>query len=120
MEPITETQKAPALKTPSELIYLDAIENQGEKGDPIFYGEIKLFKTTKKGNSPKILRTHYTARKIVFQGNLAKIKADKAVLLSCLTFIYDKKKAFEERKTGAWFIDSVNIEKFLGYGFKSS
>lgn len=117
MEPLTK--KPEFIKTPSELIYIDAIENQGEKGDPIFYGEIKLFKTTKKGNSPKILRTYHTARKIVFQGNLAQIKADKAVLLSCLTFIYDKKKAFEERKTEAWFIDSVNIEKFLGYGFKS-
>lgn len=117
MEPAKQKEQKPI--SPSELIYIEAVENQGEKGDPIFYGEIKLFKTTKKGNSPKILRTYHTARKIVFQGNLAKIKADKAVLLSCLTFIYDKKKAFEERKTGAWFIDSVNVEKFLGYGFKS-
>jgi hypothetical protein len=119
MEPINETQKTPILKTASELIYLEAIENQGKKGDPIFFGEIKLFKTTKKGNSPKIFKTHYVARKMVFQGNLNQIKEDKAVLLSCLNYLYEKKKAFEERKTGAWFIDSINIERFLGYGIKS-
>lgn len=117
MEPLKEQAEKP--KTISELIYEEAIKNQGEKGEPIFFGEIRLFKTTKKGNSTKTLKTFHNARKIVFSGELRNVKADGAVLLSCLVRIFDKKKAFEERKTGAWFIDSVNIENFLGYGFKS-
>jgi hypothetical protein len=100
-------------------IYKKAIENQGEKGEPIFFGEIRLFKATKKGNTIKTTKTYYKAVKIVFSGNLGNVKADRYVLLSCLVRIFDKKKAFEERKTGAWFIDSFIVEKFLGYGFKS-
>jgi len=117
MEPLEI--KGPAFRTHSELIYIDAMQNQGERGEPIFFGEIGFFKATKKGNSTKILKVHYTARKIVFSGTLTQIKTDYAVLFSCLRSIYPKEKAFLERKTGAWFIDKIIIEKFLGYGFKS-
>jgi hypothetical protein len=100
-------------------IYKNAVENQGEKGEPIFFGEIRLFKATKKGNSIKITKTFFNARKMVFSGKLENVKTDRLLLLSCLNSFFDKKKAFEERKSGVWFIDSLTVEKFLGYGFKS-
>ena len=118
MKPLTIELKAVKFPTTSDLICNEAIKNQGKKGEPIFFGEISFHKRTKKGNSIKTFKTHYKARKIVFSGQLANVKTDEAVLLSCLNFIFDKKKAFAERQTGSWFIDSINIKIFLGYGFK--
>jgi hypothetical protein len=117
MEPLKQAEKKPI--SVSDFIYLQALEFQGEKGEPIFFGEISFFKAIKKGNSIKVFKTHHKARKMVFSGKLETVKADKTVLLSCLNSIFDKKKAFEERKTGAYFIESFIVEKFLGYGFKS-
>jgi len=77
-------------------IYKDAIDQQGEKGAPIFLTNLVLSKYQTFGASKRMKKEFFHIKKIVASGTLKQIQSDPKTLLACLVKLYGKEKAFKE------------------------
>lgn len=108
-------------------IYKDAIEQQGDKGAPIFLTNLVLAKYQTFGASKKVKKEFFHVNKIVASGTLKQIQNDPKTLLACLIKLYGKEKAFKSDRSKykienelnhngtAILKESIEIISFHGY-----
>jgi hypothetical protein len=96
-------------------IYQNAIDQQGEKGKPIFLANFRLSKSRFYGNAKTPSKSYVNVKQIVCAGKLGEIKADKSILYSCLVKVLGSKDSASKEDREKWKIEEVEIISFHGY-----
>lgn len=96
-------------------VYKKAIEEQGERGKPIFLANFTISKSQTFGASKKVKKEFTKVKRVVCAGNLAQIKTDKLVLFNCLVLLLGDKKKAVKADFSKYAIEEIEIISFHGY-----
>lgn len=96
-------------------IYKKAIDEQGEKGKPIFLANFRLSKSRFYGNSKVPHKSYQSANNIVCAGYIGIIKTEQRVMFNCLVKCLGGKDQASKEDFTKWRIEEVEIVSFHGY-----
>lgn len=94
-------------------IYQKAIDEQGDRGAPIFLTNLTICSVRYYGTKPK--KTYFEVSEIVTKGTIKEIEKDPSALKRAL------KKHFggKDRDEGKYSVYAVEIISFHGYSFEN-
>jgi len=93
-------------------VYNNAINNQKDNGQPIFFVNLVFYQLVKRG--VKIKKVFEKANKVVVSGTIEQIKKEPLNMYNCLKAAYGREYAHKADKT-KFGIEEIEFISFHGY-----